>query len=234
MPFDFAEVISRDERQHTALAVDGKVLRARHDFDRVNRPACEPIDGVENLKRTNQVQFVHRRHQDHDNAPTWGSAPRQASVRRGSDAFRRRVASRVALHSSLLFSEFLRPLQVSSLCPRAGRLRKGTGQRWRIVNHFCRTSIREPSLAWLQHLSVSWLGGQSKLQGETLWYRMVMGGDGPRYVRLRPRASLAAILDERADQALPDKVNGLVSKVTFETLYLKPNMLVNVTPEPTR
>lgn len=81
---------------------------------------------------------------------------------------------------------------------------------------------------------MSWLGGQSKLQGETLWYRMVMGGDGPRYVRLRPRASLAAILDERADQALPDKVNGLVSKVTFETLYLKPNMLVNVTPEPTR
>jgi hypothetical protein len=75
---------------------------------------------------------------------------------------------------------------------------------------------------------------QSTLRGETLWYRMVVGGDGPRYVRLRPRASLAAILDERADQALPDKVNGLVSKITFETLNLRPNMLVNVTPEPTR
>ena len=75
---------------------------------------------------------------------------------------------------------------------------------------------------------------QSKLQGETLWYRMVVGGDTPRYVRLRPRASLAAILDERAGQALPDKVDGLISKMTIETLNLRPDMLVNVTPEPAR
>jgi hypothetical protein len=72
--------------------------------------------------------------------------------------------------------------------------------------------------------------GQSKLQGETLWYRMVAGGDAPRYVRMRPRASLAVLLDERADQALPDKATGLVSKVTVEILNLRPNMLVNVTP----
>jgi hypothetical protein len=75
---------------------------------------------------------------------------------------------------------------------------------------------------------------QPKLHGETLWYRMVVGGDSPSYVRLRPRATLAAILDERADQALPGKVNGLVSKMTVETLNLRPNMLVNVTPEPAR
>jgi hypothetical protein len=75
---------------------------------------------------------------------------------------------------------------------------------------------------------------QPKLQGETLWYRMVVGGDTPRYIRLRPRPSLAAILDERAEQALPDKVNGLVSKMTIETLNLRPTMLVNVTPEPAR
>src|SRR4029077_1195261 len=37
---------------------------------------------------------------------------------------------------------------------------------------------------------------QSKLQGETLWYRLVVGGNTPCYVRLRPRADLAAILDE--------------------------------------
>ena len=73
---------------------------------------------------------------------------------------------------------------------------------------------------------------QSRLQGETLWYRLVVGGNTPRYVRLRPSTSLAGILDERADQALPDKVNGLVSKMTVETLNLRPNMLVNVTPEP--
>jgi hypothetical protein len=49
---------------------------------------------------------------------------------------------------------------------------------------------------------------QSTLQGETLWYRMVAGGTAPRYVRLRPRPSLSAILAERLDgrseQALPD------------------------------
>jgi hypothetical protein len=71
---------------------------------------------------------------------------------------------------------------------------------------------------------------QSKLQGETLWYRMVAGGNMPRYVRLRPRPSLAALLDERADAALPDKMNGLISRVTVEILNLRPNMLVNVTP----
>ena len=74
----------------------------------------------------------------------------------------------------------------------------------------------------------------SKLRDETLWYRLVVGGNPPRYVRLRPRASLAAILDERAEQALPDTVNSLLSKVTVETLNLRPTMLVNVTPSPSR
>ena len=71
---------------------------------------------------------------------------------------------------------------------------------------------------------------QAKLQGETLWYRTVIGGEAPRYIRIRPRANLAAILDERADQALPDKVTSMIAKVTVETLNLRPNMLVNVTP----
>ena len=73
---------------------------------------------------------------------------------------------------------------------------------------------------------------QSKLSGETLWYRLVVGGNVPCYVRLRPLANLASILDERADQALPERVNGLVSRMTVETLNLRPNMLVNVTPKP--
>ena len=70
-----------------------------------------------------------------------------------------------------------------------------------------------------------------KLQGETLWYRLVIGGSAPTYIRLRPRPSLASILDERAEQALPDKVDTLISKVTVETLNLRTDMLVNVTPE---
>jgi hypothetical protein len=73
---------------------------------------------------------------------------------------------------------------------------------------------------------------QSRLHGETLWFRMIIGGASPRYLRLRPRASLANILDEQADLTLPEKVNGMVAKMTIETLILRPDMLVNVTPEP--
>ena len=75
---------------------------------------------------------------------------------------------------------------------------------------------------------------RSKFRGETLWYRLVVGGNVPRYVRLRPRASLTAILEERADQPLPEKVNGLISKMNVETLNLRTDMLVNVTLEPAR
>jgi len=75
---------------------------------------------------------------------------------------------------------------------------------------------------------------QSKLHGETLWYRMVVGGNLPCYVRLRPRSSLASLLEERDEQTLPDKVRSLVARMTVETLNLRPNMLVNVTPEPVR
>ncbi len=65
---------------------------------------------------------------------------------------------------------------------------------------------------------------QSRLQGETLWYRMVAGGTSPRYVRLRPRPSLSAILDGRSEQALPDKVSDLIAKTTVEILNLRPTM----------
>jgi len=75
---------------------------------------------------------------------------------------------------------------------------------------------------------------QSKLEGETLWFRLVLGGKTPRYVRLRPREDLAAILNERGLQSLPERVNGLIASVTVESLNLRPNMLVNVTPAPPR
>ena len=64
---------------------------------------------------------------------------------------------------------------------------------------------------------------------------LLLVGDKPsRYLRLRPRASLAAILDDRADQPLPEKVNSLVVRLTVETLNLRSTMLVNVTPERVR
>ena len=72
--------------------------------------------------------------------------------------------------------------------------------------------------------------GQSTLQGETLWYRLVAGGTAPRYVRLRPRPSLSAILDGRIEQALPDKVNGSITKTTVEILNLRPTMCYGIPP----
>jgi hypothetical protein len=65
---------------------------------------------------------------------------------------------------------------------------------------------------------------QSSLKDETLWYRLVTGGTTPRYIRLRPRPTLAAILDGRSEQALPEKVNALIAKTTIEILNLRPTM----------
>ena len=72
--------------------------------------------------------------------------------------------------------------------------------------------------------------GQSTLPGETLWYRMVAGGAAPRYVRLRPRPSLSAILDGKAEQVLPDAVSPLIAKAIVEILTLRPTMSYGLGP----
>jgi hypothetical protein len=71
---------------------------------------------------------------------------------------------------------------------------------------------------------------QSNRQGETLWYRMVGGGITPRYVRLRPRPSLSAILERKSDQTVPDRVNDLIAKMTIEILTLRPTMSYGLSP----
>jgi hypothetical protein len=72
--------------------------------------------------------------------------------------------------------------------------------------------------------------GQSTLQGETLWYRMVAGGTAPRYVRLRPRLSVSSILDGSSEQALPNRANDSIAKVTVEILNLRPTMSYGLSP----
>jgi hypothetical protein len=72
--------------------------------------------------------------------------------------------------------------------------------------------------------------GQSTLREETLWYRMVAGGSAPRYVRLRPRPSLSALLDGMEEQALPDGVDHLIEKTTVEILTLRPTMSYGLAP----
>ena len=63
--------------------------------------------------------------------------------------------------------------------------------------------------------------GQSALQGETLWYRMVAGGAAPRYVRLRPRPSLSTVLDGGSEPALSGAVNKLIVRTSVEILTLR-------------
>jgi hypothetical protein len=53
---------------------------------------------------------------------------------------------------------------------------------------------------------------------------MLAGGPSPRYVRLRPRPSLSAILEGRSEQTLPDAVSALIAKTTVEILNLRPTM----------
>ena len=71
---------------------------------------------------------------------------------------------------------------------------------------------------------------QSKLQHETLWYRMIAGGTTPRYVRLRPQATYAALVAAWSDRSLPDEVNSLVTKQTIEILTLRPTMSYRLGP----
>ncbi|HKD10893.1 MAG TPA: hypothetical protein VKE50_02415 [Thermoanaerobaculia bacterium] len=62
------------------------------------------------------------------------------------------------------------------------------------------------------------------LAGETLWYRMVAGGPVPRYVRLRPRVGLAAVLERTNESPLPESAHRSVAKMTVEILTLRPTM----------
>jgi hypothetical protein len=56
------------------------------------------------------------------------------------------------------------------------------------------------------------------LQGENLWYRLIAGGPTPRYLRLRPRATVSEILE--LSSALPE----MIEKTTIEILNLRPTM----------
>ena len=72
--------------------------------------------------------------------------------------------------------------------------------------------------------------GQPTLTRETLWYRLVGGGPAPRYVKLRPHASLAAMIAASDEQALPEKVHDLIAKTTVEILTLRPTMSYGLVP----
>ena len=107
-------------------------------------------------------------------------------------------------------------------------LSRGTGEPQPTARLELTTVDLEPGAAKAFEAALS--ADQSGLPAETLWYRMVAGGATPRYVRLRPRASLSAILDEGSEQALPDRVNDLIAKTTVEILNLRPTMSYGLSP----
>lgn len=74
--------------------------------------------------------------------------------------------------------------------------------------------------------------GQSAQTGEILWYRMVAGGTAPRYLRMRPRPNLSALLSEKNEQALPAKVSDLIASTTIEILSLRPTMSYGLSTAP--
>ena len=71
---------------------------------------------------------------------------------------------------------------------------------------------------------------QASLPGEALWYRLVAGGPAPRYLRLRPRPSLPALIESASERALPGEADALVTKVTVEILNLRPAMSYGLAP----
>jgi hypothetical protein len=70
------------------------------------------------------------------------------------------------------------------------------------------------------------------MPSETLWFRMVAGGSAPRYVRLRPRASLSTFLASRHEQPLPEKAVSAARKITVEILTLRPTMSLGLLVPP--
>src|SRR5262249_42730985 len=71
---------------------------------------------------------------------------------------------------------------------------------------------------------------QSRLRDETLWYRMVAGGPVPRYVRLRPRPNLSALLDAPGEAVISPASMRFIAKTTVEILNLRPTMSYGLPP----
>lgn len=73
---------------------------------------------------------------------------------------------------------------------------------------------------------------QPSLRDETLWYRMVAGGQTPRYIRLRPQRGLSTLLEGASAQPLPQSVGHLVSRVVVEIWTFRPTMSLGIGPPP--
>ncbi|HEU5219776.1 MAG TPA: hypothetical protein VFU23_14045 [Gemmatimonadales bacterium] len=71
---------------------------------------------------------------------------------------------------------------------------------------------------------------QAGLTEETLWFRMVAGGVQPRYLRLKPKPNLAAVIEAREQQSMPEGAGKLVLRSSVEILTLRPTMSLGLSP----
>jgi hypothetical protein len=69
--------------------------------------------------------------------------------------------------------------------------------------------------------------GQPSLKEETLWYRLVTGGQVPQYLRLRPRPRLSAVTEGADDQVLA-QANSMITRVRVELLLSEPSLTIDV------
>ena len=59
---------------------------------------------------------------------------------------------------------------------------------------------------------------------------LAAGGTAPRYVRLRPRPTVSAVLADTGDSGLPETASHLTAKTTVEILTLRPTMSYGLAP----
>jgi hypothetical protein len=69
--------------------------------------------------------------------------------------------------------------------------------------------------------------GQPSLKDETLWYRLVTGGEVPKYLRLRARPRMSAML-EGADDPVMSQANGMITRATVELLVSDPALTIDI------
>jgi len=69
--------------------------------------------------------------------------------------------------------------------------------------------------------------GQPSLKEETLWYRLVTGGQLPKYLRLRPRPRFSAVLEGADDQVLA-QANPMITSVRVELIVSQPSLTIDV------
>jgi hypothetical protein len=69
--------------------------------------------------------------------------------------------------------------------------------------------------------------GQPSLKEETLWYRLVTGGQVPKYLRLRPRTRFSAVIEGADDQVLA-QANPMINRVRVELLLSEPSLTIDV------